>query len=357
MATRLQVLNEALRYIGENPLATDTDDVEARYALDDAYDRAVTFVLRVADWKFALATEALTNDTGTPPQVGYTYRFVKPANFLRTQALFVQAANARECPFDAREDGAAYHSNVDNIIVRYVSSANAGEDHWTEHFTRAVAAYLAFLIVGRITGNDDAARGMNDLYQGYMEAAVTRDALQPSPWLRYQLDGTLARALTGALEHAPWRFATKTVSIDASGTPSPNYAYRFQKPDDWIKTVETYFLIGSSRRQEDYRDEAGAIHADRTPLILRYVSSDAFAPTMWPEYFIDALLARCQYEEARTTNRAGDALAIWKDALRTAESRDEGNEEKRVVGPGVFAAGRQGGFGRFGRNREQGWPS
>lgn len=357
MPTKLQIWNEALRFIGETPLATLTDDVEPRYVLADVYDRAVTAVLREADWRFALVTETRTNNAALAALPGFTYKFSKPASWLRTHALFVQSPDSRECPFDARETATGFYANVgSSIIIRYVSSDAATESGWTEHFAKALSAYIAHLIAERITGNADTAAAMLELYGRNFQAAASRDAVPPNPWLPFQLDGTFRRAAQAVLEHGAWRFAVKTATLTASGTASVGYLYRYQKPDDWLRTVDGYDQQGVHSLQGPYRDEGGALHSDRDSLTLRYVSTAGMDATTWSEAFHDAVLAYCQYQSVRDTKNAGDALRIYKDRIKSAENRDELGERPRVIGPGLFVAARRGGAGRFGYRHEQGVP-
>src|SRR5688500_18698404 len=104
MATQLGVWNEALRFLGQPALATTTDDIEARYVLDGAWVEAINFVLRQAPWKFALKTSSIVGSTSGTIS-GYTHAFTKPADWLRTHAIFRQSGS-RECPVDAKEDKA-----------------------------------------------------------------------------------------------------------------------------------------------------------------------------------------------------------------------------------------------------------
>lgn len=355
MATKLQVYNDALRILAENPLAaleTDPDlKTEAQAALDDAYDEAVTYVLRAADWRFALKTTTLTHNALITALPGFAYAFEKPVGWLKTSALFLLSADNQECPFDARETVDSIHANAaSSAVIRYVSTDGATEADWPEQFASTVAAYLAFLTVERITGSMDSVEKAKGLYQSRAEAAAQRDALPPNEWLSYQLDGSFIHAARAVLEYGAWRFATKTATLTAAGTPSVSYSYRYAKPVDWVRSVDAYEFNNPLRLDWSYRDEGGAIHSNLSSLTLRYVSSDGLSSVIWPAAFEDAVLAYCK---ARQDPKM---VEIYKDRLRAALNRDELSDRPRIIGPGLFTAARWGGTGRWGRTREQGIP-
>lgn len=87
MATKLQIYNEALRHVGDLRLATLTDDVEARYSLDDAWSRAIEKSFTQGLWNFATRTEQLTalgidGVTTTYSQSGTTITVTRTAHGL-----------------------------------------------------------------------------------------------------------------------------------------------------------------------------------------------------------------------------------------------------------------------------------
>ncbi|MGA0595605.1 hypothetical protein [Enterovirga sp. CN4-39] len=359
MATKLSVWNDALRILGEHPLSSLSENVEPRYVIEAEYDAAVVFVLRSASWRFALVTAVLTHDAGLPSVPGYTYTFGKPEGWQLTHALFLQADGARECPFDAKEYLSTIHANAaSSILIRFVSGAPTFRDEaiWPVHFAKAVSSYLASVIAERLTGSADSSAMAVETFRQFMADAVSRDAIPPDRWLPFQLDGTLRSATAAVLEHESWRFATKTVTLTPSGTASAGFGYRFAKPADWAKTVDAYDLVGGGRVNLPYRDEGGALHADRSTITLRYISTDGAESQAWPEAFSDAVYARCLYQSATTPEGVANALKLYKDRIKDADNRNELNEVHRVVGPGRFAAARRGGVGRFGYGREQGWP-
>jgi hypothetical protein len=87
MATKLQIYNAALRHLGDLRLATITDDVEARYELDEVWSRVVEHCFTLGLWNFATRTQQLTANgnegaTGTYSQSTTTITVTKSAHGL-----------------------------------------------------------------------------------------------------------------------------------------------------------------------------------------------------------------------------------------------------------------------------------
>lgn len=354
MATKLGVYQDALRLLGDVRLATTSDDVESRYALDDAWDDAIVYMLRYAPWRFALAT---TDPTQSGAGVGgFTYGFTKPADWLRTHAIFVDASG-RECPVDVKEQAGSWSANVDSITVRYISDDYTDPGDWTENFASALAAYLAFTCCERITGDAERTEKLGEYARSEANRAASLDADPEDAWLRHQLSGAFRSATRELLAHGLWGFATKTVTLTKnSDTPSAGYAYAFDKPADWFKTITLYELVGDEPRDIPFRDEGGDFHADVLSPILRYLSQTlADDSTAWPEDFNTALLALLGLREAMARpDTAGAVLQArqqaYEAAVGEARMRNDNRQRPRVDRRGSFTRAR-GGY----VNREQGY--
>jgi hypothetical protein len=244
-ATKLSVYQEAARLLGDARLATITDDIEIRYAMDDAWPGAVAFVLRQAPWRFALKTAALV--AGGTPVVGYTISYSQPADWLRTHTIFRSQAGGLECPFDLREHEGLIACNIAaGAIMRYVSTAylDPAFAPWPEHFTRVAAAYLAFSVAARITQSAAEETRLAQLFASLLPEAIAFDAVPENPWLRFQLDGRFQRGAQNVAQMAHWRYALKTIPLVATpDAPVPGYAYSSPVPSDWVCTQALYVAI------------------------------------------------------------------------------------------------------------------
>jgi hypothetical protein len=232
-ATRLSLYQDALRLFGDARLDLIVDDVEARYALDDAFEGAVDFCLRAAAWRFALKTQPLVS--GGSPLPGFTIAYSQPADWLRTHALFLSIVEL-ERPVDIREQGIGFSSNDPDVQIRFVSSDYANPElpgnPWPEHFAKAVSAQLAFQVCDRLTNSAAAGVRMTQVYGSLMSEAILHDALPEDDWLRFQLSGAFEEGVRFVLKQSYWRFALKTATaadlyphqprrITTTATPNP----------------------------------------------------------------------------------------------------------------------------------------
>lgn len=346
MATQLGVYRDALRHLGEIRLANLTDDVEARYALDDAWDDAIVNLLRTAAWRFALKTATVTQDGAGV--AGFTYSFTRPTDWLRTHAIFVNVGTA-ERPVDVREQAGGWYSSLSPMTVRYVSKDGRNPGLWPEQFASALAAYLAFLVCERLTGDAERVARTAEVYDAELRQAVERDAIPEDEWLRHQLSGSMIEGARFLLGKGQWRFSLKTTTLTATADPpSAGYEYAFDAPDDYIRPVWFYHQFGHARRDMEYRNEGGQLHANVEEPTLRYVSSDlGLDSTLWTDGFMSALQAWLGMKEALANPDAPGAVLqarqqAYERMMRQAEIQDDAMERPRVVKVGRFVAARGG---------------
>jgi len=293
-----------------------TDDIESRYACDDAYPEAVEFVLRQAAWRFALKTVPMT--VGGVALPGFATAYAKPADWLRTHAIFVLTAPGNnERPLDVREQGPTFSANLGaGVFLRYISStfetppADGPVDTlgnpilvgWPEHFAQAVAAYLAFLIAARVTGEKAAAARMSQLFSSLLPNAAAHDAVPENPWLEHQLSGAYADSMPVVIARGWWRFALKTVQLsaqaDQEATADPSgYPYSFALPADWIKTHALFVNWNGTECPFDLKEHEGQWSTAMPAFLARYLSIEAWDATKWPHTLAKAVLAYLEFDE------------------------------------------------------------
>lgn len=108
------------------------------------------------------------------------------------------------------------------------------------------------------------------------------------------LDVLYEQTLAEMLEAGFWKFAIRSVQIDADAdiTPAFGEAFAFNFPDDWVKT---YVAAGDemfATPLENLKEEAHLYFADIDPIFVRYVSNsdDGFGMdfTRWTARFHQA---------------------------------------------------------------------
>ena len=145
-ATQLGLYNEALRLIGERPLALITEDRHPRRVLDAIWDDGIVDAcLEQGLWNFAMRAVEIAASTTVTPAFGYTYAFDKPSDWIRTAG--VASDEFFNTPLTRyMEEVGFWFADVDPLYVRYVSNdSNYGTnlDRWPQSFTKYVAAAIA----------------------------------------------------------------------------------------------------------------------------------------------------------------------------------------------------------------------
>jgi hypothetical protein len=200
MATKLSIYNDALRAIGDLRLANITEDVEARYVLDDAWPDTVAIMFTEGLWNFATKTQEITADPGQPPIPGFAYTFDKPLNWVRTITISGTSLFSTEAIY--RDEDNRIYAHNDTLYIRFVSNDKAEDDqivNWPPTFAKAVAAYLAKQCAERISGSSEKAADLKTDYITALASAKNKDALDQSKVILRP--GNWVRAMRGASSH------------------------------------------------------------------------------------------------------------------------------------------------------------
>jgi hypothetical protein len=181
MATQLTLYNNALLLLGERPLASLTENREARRLLDTVWARPVVReCLERGQWRFAMRTVELSYSPSVEPPFGYTYAFDKPEDLIRTTAV-CQDEYLRVPLLEYQVEGIYWYANLDTIYVRYVSDDTSfGGDlsSWPANFTRFVEATMADAICERITQNKEDWKAVRFKLKDALTIAKSTDAME-----------------------------------------------------------------------------------------------------------------------------------------------------------------------------------
>jgi hypothetical protein len=156
MTSKLSLFKGALLNIGDRSLSALTDNVEPRYALDDAYDEGVALCLEAGYWNHAMRVVQVDSSASVTPAFGYQYAFTKPTDWVRTYQASPSETLVPLLDQGQLNDEAGYwYANIDPLFVKYVSNDVAyGMDlsKWPQSFTSYVEWHLADKIAKRVTG-------------------------------------------------------------------------------------------------------------------------------------------------------------------------------------------------------------
>lgn len=370
MADKLGLYNGALRLVKERRLAALTDDIPARYHLDDVYTDALAHVLEMGQWAHASASETVTGTASA--NRGYSYRFEKPSGYVRL--ISISASSSYYPPLEAfAEDNTYWFSNSSTIYITYVSSgATYGGDltKWPQTYAKVVEAYLANEIAPHLTKADAIMGRVGETLDDALKMALAKDTINrtsrvlstgtqavyngvlrllgkrlitnfddrtiarrmydanpktnaqgqgPSPTLaandveaemvlRRLIDECYDDAIEFMLAQGLWNFASRTVAIESSTDVEPTFGYNyvFEKPDDFVRLV----AIGANGELwptlDDFIDENAYWHTNVDPLYVQYISDD---PSYGADTSLWTITFRKAFEAYLATQIAMDPMA------------------------------------------------
>lgn len=184
---------------------------------------------------------------------------------------------------------------------------------------------------------------------------------------RYLLDQVWNNSgLDACLEEAQWYFAMKTIQIDYDPGFSPDfgYAHAFDKPTDWLRTVNLASDEFFRNPELRYNDEAGYWFCDEETLYVRYISNDpAYGNNLalWPRsftefvacHFASKIVLKLSNDDERLTKLIGTdgKGGLRQHLLLTAKSKSAAADPTQFPAQGWWTKARmRGGNRRDGGN-------
>lgn len=147
----IEVLGQRLD--GHGGVRSDVDAL--RWQINRGWVGFVSAVLEQAPWNFALRRATMTSSASTafPP---YSYRFERPADFLKRVWIREVATDAHEA--DYAEAGGAFYAFAGTKVIEYISADAAAlcPTNWPASFSELVAVYIAAQLApaGTISSDD-----------------------------------------------------------------------------------------------------------------------------------------------------------------------------------------------------------
>lgn len=198
--SRLKLYNSALLICEDRPLASLTEEREARRLLDAVWDDdGVKFCLQAGYWNHAMRAVQLTFSTSIEPAFGFRNAFDKPDDWVRTAGV-CQDEFFNSPLLDYQDETNFIFADLDTIYCRYVSNDTSyGMDLslWPPTFTNYVAHLFASRIVGKLSTNRELVEALNtpnnrmNRVQKALTDAKSKDAmdeatafLPPGNWTR-----------------------------------------------------------------------------------------------------------------------------------------------------------------------------
>lgn len=148
-----------------------------------------------------------------------------------------------------------------------------------------------------------------------------------------------------------WKFATKTVEIEASESTSGAFGFNnaFAKPTDWLRTVRFSDNEDFASPLLEFVEEAGYWFSNCDPLYVRYVSNDGsfgMDLSQWTPAFLEYVAARLALKSCPKIRSAGatkeDLEKDEKKARSKALDLDAVGEAPQSQFQGTLSASRGG---------------
>lgn len=169
---------------------------------------------------------------------------------------------------------------------------------------------------------------------------------------RFKLDDVWDNDLIDrVLKMGQWKFAKRTVELEASPsvTPSFGYQFAFDRPSDFIRTIMVAHDEYFDRPLTRYENEASWWFADVETIYVAYVSNDVQWGndlTLWPPNFtemVEHYMAMKAGPRISGVDIASDDLAKWfKRWLQEAKATDAMEAPAKFPPKGGWARSRQG---------------
>ena len=192
MTTKLKLYNGALRKLAVTPLDSLTEDVKARYVLDECYDEIIGQCLEAGWWDFAMRAARAEYDSSLSHAFGYRNGFDKPSDWVRTYIISLdEYFNTPMLDYEDRNG--RWLCDHEEIYVKWISNgSNYGLDlaRWPATFTQYVQFALAEECAEPITQSSSKMEEMMKMKVRTLHSAKNIDALN-DPVTRFQPKGRL----------------------------------------------------------------------------------------------------------------------------------------------------------------------
>lgn len=181
---------------------------------------------------------------------------------------------------------------------------------------------------------------------------------------RFKLDDQWDDAVAYCLEKGFWKFATRSVMLNADASASPAFGYRFAytKPDDWVRTIQIATDDRFNGLLSQYNEENGYWYCDWDVIFLRYISDHAdfgMDLSLWPQSFNELIALRLAGQAGPGISNDKELVAFIRKEEKAyrvdAQSLDAMGDPPQRPPAGSWVRGRRGfgmGFisGSSGRN-------
>lgn len=155
MASKIEIVNNALVTLGETTINSLSEDTTAAKVANVKWDFSRRFCLRLQPWAFATERKELAQEN-TTPAFQFEYQYLLPADCVRLIQVYQD--------LDYRLERNRILTNRETCRIKYVKDeTNTGM--WDPLFTEMVAAKLAYELAYTIPRMNSLIGTMYELYE------------------------------------------------------------------------------------------------------------------------------------------------------------------------------------------------
>ena len=174
--TKLSIINDALNYLGSEPINSLEDDSKQARVMGRQYKIAKEFILKSHGWNFALKRVKLTKTVDTPV-FGDANLFLLPTDYVRYEAVLDEGYDKlRKWKVEGRE----ILCFEDQLYLIYVTN-DPIDGYMDPMFKKALAAQLAADSCYSITNSTSLMQGLYSLAENFVGKAKTNNSQEGTP--------------------------------------------------------------------------------------------------------------------------------------------------------------------------------
>lgn len=165
MNSKIDAVNQALIFIGKDPITALDDGSPVAGKANLLIDSAIDETLRAHPWNFAIKRVVL-DPLATAPSFGYTNQFQRPADWVRTMSLST---------LDFRREGNSFLANEDQLQLKYIYRVT-DLTQWDSLAAAALARNMAAKLAYGLTGSNTTQEAQWQMFAAILKQARFVDA-------------------------------------------------------------------------------------------------------------------------------------------------------------------------------------
>lgn len=180
MASSIEICNNALILIGQEPVITLDDTSKQARLCKRLYTSTLEALLRQYPWTFAIKRVILSRDVETPA-FGKAYQFTLPSDCLRIVNIFVSDNDHDYISDDEYTvEGNKILTDYETIYLRYVGKIDSA-GLFDSQFCQCLAYKLARIMCQALTADQDLLVKLTELETQAIQLAQHTQAIEQSP--------------------------------------------------------------------------------------------------------------------------------------------------------------------------------